>query len=134
MGAYAVEISDKMRHLVNVPGMSRIRSSACFKLDGEFLAKSIGEGWVAGTLTFTLGVSKHPHQYRRIGNGERGVVVFEYDTIYHGHQRMAARYDLAPHGFGRRLAWQCPSADCQRHVKTLYRPHGGAYFLCRHCW
>ena len=92
----------------------------------------IDQGWFSGKITYTHGIGKHPHAYQRIGDGERGVLGLEYDTLYHGHQSMAARYELPP--ASHRLLWECPNQECRRMVRVLYRPHGGAYFLCRHCW
>lgn len=92
----------------------------------------IDSEWFSGEITYTYGVGKHPHSYQRTGDGGRGVLGLEYDTTFHGHQSMAARYalQLASH----RLLWECPNQECRRRVRVLYRPHGGAYFLCRHCW
>lgn len=92
----------------------------------------IDQGWFSGEITYTHGIGKHPHAYQRIGDGERGVLGLEYDTLCHGHQSMAARYALPP--ASHRLLWECPNQECRRMVRVLYRPHGGAYFLCRHCW
>ncbi len=110
----------------------RVRSDACFRLDVAELRRMIDQGWFSGEITYTHGIGKHPHAYQRIGDGERGVLGLEYDTLYHGHQSMAARYALPP--ASHRLLWECPNQECRRMVRVLYRPHGGAYFLCRHCW
>lgn len=110
----------------------RVRSDACFRLDVAELRRMIDQGWFSGKITYTHGIGKHPHAYQRIGDGERGVLGLEYDTLYHGHQSMAARYALPP--ASHRLLWECPNQECRRMVRVLYRPHGGAYFLCRHCW
>jgi len=107
-----------------------VRSDACFRLDAATLGEMIEKGWHAGVLTFIHAGARYPHAYQRHGDGERGAVALEYDTIFHGHQGVGIRY--AYQEGSRRRLWQCP--NCGRTVGTLYRPHGGAYFLCRHCW
>lgn len=110
----------------------RVRSDACFRLDVAELRRMIDQGWFSGEITYTHGIGKHPHTYQRIGDDARGAVTLEYDTLFHGHQGVGIRY--AYQEGSRRRLWQCPSMECGRMVGVLYRPHGGAYFLCRHCW
>jgi hypothetical protein len=115
--------------------MTRVRSDACFRLPIADVRRMIEQSWSRGVITWTLGVSsRHEHRYARAGAAERGVVALEYDTIYHGQQRMTLEYERVSAGFGGRLLWRCPAVTCGRGVATLFRPHGGAYFLCRHCW
>lgn len=115
--------------------MAKVRSDRCFRLEVSDLRDMVDRGWQSGALTWTLGiVDRHEHRYHRIGDAERGALLLEYDTIYHGHQRMVLPYERTPSGYCRRLLWRCPATACGRAVATLFRPHGGAYFLCRHCW
>jgi len=110
----------------------RVRSDGCFRLDVAELRRMIDQGWFSGEITYTHGIGKHPHAYQRIGDDARGVLSLKYNTLYHGYQVMDVRYAYQPACY--RLLWQCPSMECGRMVGVLYRPHGGAYFLCRHCW
>jgi len=110
----------------------RVRSDTCFRLDVAELRRMIDQRWFSGMLTYTYGVGEHPHRFQRIGDGERGVLRLEYDTTFHGHQSIFWRYVVQP--ASHRLLWECPNQQCRRRVRVLFRPRGGAYFLCRHCW
>jgi len=112
--------------------MGKVRSDACFRLGAATLGEMVRRDWYAGALTFTCGLGRYEHLYQRHGDGACGAVSLEYDTLYHGHQGVGIRYAYQP--ACHRLLWQCPSMECGRMVGVLYRPHGGAYFLCRHCW
>jgi hypothetical protein len=115
--------------------VSRVRSDRCFTLDIGEVWQMIRKGWTSGTITYRLGINtKHEHHYLRTGHEDEGTLLLVYDTIYHGPQRMGAKFERVPNGGSTRLAWICPNLQCGRHVKTLFRPYGGAYFLCRFCW
>jgi len=111
-----------------------VRDDECIRLTTVHLRTSIENGWCTGALTSTYGVTKHVHRYSRLGNAETGYIILDYDTIYHGHQCYGIPFETVSSGIASRLLWRCPVQACGRLAAVLYRPHGGAYFLCRHCW
>jgi Domain of unknown function (DUF5679) len=84
--------------------------------------------WEFGRMAYPLTFDWNPKRdYLRI--------MVEHDTHYHGRQRYAIDYEPTDSAVGgERCFWLCPNRRCWRRTTVLYRPIGGAYFLCRQCW